>query len=47
MSGTASPSWGCEMRVMVEKLLSQYGLEIRVGEATVRGLFQPVWTKTI
>ena len=30
------------MRVMVEKLLSQYGLEIRVGEETVRGLFQPV-----
>ena len=30
------------MRVMVEKLLTQYGMEIRVGEQTVRGLFQPV-----
>ena len=30
------------MRVMVEKLLGQYGMEIRVGEVTVRGLFQPV-----
>ena len=30
------------MRVMVEKLLRQYGMEIRVGEKTVRGLFQPV-----
>ena len=30
------------MRVMVEKLLAQYGMEIRVGGQTVRGLFQPV-----
>ena len=30
------------MRVMVEKLLAQYGMEIRVGEQSVRGLFQPV-----
>ena len=27
---------------MVEKLLGQYGMDIRVGEHSVRGLFQPV-----
>ena len=30
------------MRVMVEKLLLQHGMEIRLGEKKVRGLFQPV-----
>ena len=27
---------------MVEKLLGQYGMDIRVAEQSVRGLFQPV-----
>ena len=30
------------MRTMVEKLLTQHGAEIRVGQRTVRALFQPV-----
>ena len=30
------------MRNMVEKLLKQYGMEIRVGGRAVRALFQPV-----
>ena len=30
------------MRVMVEKLLRQHGMDIRLGERTVRGLLQPV-----
>lgn len=30
---------------MVEKLLKQYGMEIRVGDRTVRALFQPVTGK--
>ena len=30
------------MRIMVEKLLRQYGMEMRVGNQAVRGLFQPV-----
>ena len=33
------------MRNMVEKLLKQYGMEIRVGEHAVRALFQPVTGK--
>lgn len=33
------------MRRMVEKLLKQYGMEVAVGEATVRALFQPVTGK--
>lgn len=30
------------MRIMVEKLLRQHGMDIRLGEKQVRGLFQPV-----
>ena len=30
------------MRAMVEKLLRQHGMDIRLGERTVRGLLQPV-----
>ena len=30
------------MRSMVEKLLTQYGMEVRVAEQTVRAIFQPV-----
>ena len=30
------------MRVMVEKLLRQHGMEILLGDRQVRGLFQPV-----
>ena len=30
------------MRIMVEKLLGQYGMDIRVEEHSVRALFQPV-----
>ena len=30
------------MRIMVEKLLGQYGMEVRVGDLAVRALFQPV-----
>lgn len=30
------------MRIMVEKLLGQYGMDIRVEEQSVRALFQPV-----
>ena len=30
------------MRIMVEKLLRQYGMEILLGDLQVRGLFQPV-----
>lgn len=33
------------MRIMVEKLLKQYGMEIRAGDRTVRALFQPVTGK--
>lgn len=33
------------MRKMVEKLLRQHGMEIRVNECTVRALFQPVTGK--
>lgn len=45
MSGTALPFWGFKMRIMVEKLLKQYGMEIRVGDRAVRALFQPVTGK--
>ena len=30
------------MRIMVEKLLRQHGMEILLGDRQVRGLFQPV-----
>ena len=30
---------------MVEKLLTQHGMEVRVGDKTVRALFQPVTGK--
>ena len=30
------------MRDMVEKLLRQHGMDLRLGERPVRGLFQPV-----
>ncbi len=30
------------MRAMVERLLGQYGMDIRVEQRTVRALFQPV-----
>ena len=30
------------MRIMVEKLLGQYGMDIQVGSLPVRALFQPV-----
>ena len=33
------------MRKMVEKLLKQHGMEIRVEDCTVRALFQPVTGK--
>ena len=33
------------MRIMVEKLLRQHGIDIRMEERTVRGLFQPVTGK--
>jgi len=33
------------MRVMVEKLLDQYGMDIRIGDRNVRALFQPVTGK--
>ena len=45
MSGIALPFWGFKMRIMVEKLLAQYGMEIRVEDHTVRALFQPVTGK--
>ena len=33
------------MRIMVEKLLRQYGMEVRVEGQSVRALFQPVTGK--
>ena len=33
------------MRIMVEKLLRQHGIDIRMEDRTVRGLFQPVTGK--
>ena len=33
------------MRIMVEKLLMQHGMDIRVNDRTVRALFQPVTGK--
>lgn len=42
MFGTDLRFWGCEMRIMVEKLLNQHGMEVLVEDKTVRGIFQPV-----